>query len=97
MPRDVFCFPGFNVGSSIAPLVKFLVEEGARIPLKDLPGCPQYLYDIMMQCWREDPEKRPGFFKLHEILDAHDTSCTYTGTYAGDGAGGPPVEYQYQD
>jgi len=88
-------YQGFNLGSSIPPLVKFLVEEGQRIPINHLSGCPQYLYDIMMQCWREDPEKRPGFFKLHDLLDAHDTSGFYTapGTYVDDGAGGSTAQY----
>jgi hypothetical protein len=28
------------------------------------------VYEVMQQCWQEDPKKRPSFGKIHEILDA---------------------------
>ena len=35
------------------------VEQGYRMPQP--PGCPDPLYQIMMDCWKEDPEERPTF------------------------------------
>ena len=32
------------------------VEQGYRMPPP--PGCPDLLYQIMMDCWKEDPEER---------------------------------------
>jgi hypothetical protein len=28
------------------------------------------VYELMKQCWQEDPKKRPSFGRIHEILDA---------------------------
>ena len=50
-------------------LIKFLIDDGKRIPQEDMPGCPSELYEIMLMCWEEDPRQRPGFFDLHDMLD----------------------------
>ena len=31
--------------------------------------CPEKLYEIMLDCWGEEPESRPTFDTLHWILD----------------------------
>ncbi|KFQ57656.1 Proto-oncogene tyrosine-protein kinase LCK, partial [Pelecanus crispus] len=35
------------------------LERGYRMPQPD--NCPQELYELMMQCWKERPEERPTF------------------------------------
>ncbi|EDQ85922.1 uncharacterized protein MONBRDRAFT_38563 [Monosiga brevicollis MX1] len=34
-------------------------------------GCPDAIYDLMMQCWEEEPDERPSFKALHESLTAY--------------------------
>ncbi|CAG0917528.1 unnamed protein product [Notodromas monacha] len=47
------------------------VEKGYRIPCP--AGCPGRLHEIMLECWREDPLKRPTFetlqWKLEEFFN----------------------------
>eukprot|EP00056_Hartaetosiga_gracilis_P001564 m.45799 g.45799 ORF g.45799 m.45799 type:complete len:633 (+) comp10695_c0_seq1:134-2032(+) len=47
-----------------------LLKKGGRM---DIPkGCPESLYKIMLDCWKEDPKERPTFeglgFKLEEFF-----------------------------
>lgn len=39
------------------------VTKGYRLPKPD--DCPDDLYQVMLSCWDEDPEKRPSFAQLH--------------------------------
>jgi serine/threonine protein kinase len=32
-------------------------------------NCPEELYDLMLQCWNEDPHKRPTFESLRFLLE----------------------------
>ena len=43
------------------------VSSGYRMPCP--PGCPDKLYDVMMECWNETPQKRPTFESLHWKLE----------------------------
>lgn len=49
------------------------VEKGMRMTHESMPGCPKPLYDIMMECWHKDPQKRLTFealqWKLDELFD----------------------------
>lgn len=50
------------------------VEKGMRMTHESLgPNCPKPLYDIMMECWHKDPQKRLTFealqWKLDELFD----------------------------
>lgn len=53
------------------------VEKGMRMTFDSLPDCPRPLYDIMMECWHKDPQKRLTFetlqWKLNELFET-DTS-----------------------
>jgi fyn-related kinase len=43
------------------------VEHGYRMPCP--PGCPERLYDIMLECWHSDAMKRPTFETLQWKLE----------------------------
>lgn len=45
------------------------VEKGMRMTYESLPGCPKALYDIMMECWHKDPQKRLTFEALRWKLE----------------------------
>ncbi|XP_016402980.1 tyrosine protein-kinase src-2-like [Sinocyclocheilus rhinocerous] len=44
------------------------IQRGER--MERLAGCPEALYDIMLLCWRSNPEERPTFTELREKLMA---------------------------
>ncbi|NXE04355.1 LCK kinase, partial [Lophotis ruficrista] len=43
------------------------LERGYRMPQPD--NCPQELYELMMQCWKESPEERPTFEYMKSVLE----------------------------
>jgi fyn-related kinase len=47
-------------------VVKFL-NEGHRMECPQ--NCPELLYQLMLQCWDENPQKRPTFESLNFILE----------------------------
>ena len=47
------------------------VERGYRMPKPD--GCPDALYEIMLSCWKDEPESRPTFEYLQSALQALNT------------------------
>lgn len=54
------------------------VEHGYRMPCP--PGCPQALYDIMLECWAKEEMERPTFetlqWKLEEFFTLPGTEYT---------------------
>jgi fyn-related kinase len=56
------------------------VEHGYRMPCP--PGCPQALYDIMLECWAKDENERPTFetlqWKLEEFFSMPASEYTDT-------------------
>ncbi|KAM4699569.1 tyrosine-protein kinase Fgr isoform 1-T2 [Discoglossus pictus] len=48
------------------------VEKGER--MQSPPGCPSSLYDMMLQCWRGEPEERPTFEYLQSFLEDYFTA-----------------------
>ncbi|XP_008491050.1 tyrosine-protein kinase Lck [Calypte anna] len=43
------------------------LERGYRMPQPD--NCPQELYELMVQCWKEQPEERPTFEYMKSVLE----------------------------
>ena len=35
-------------------------------------GCPETVYDTMMLCWQYEPENRPNFCDLYDLLKSID-------------------------
>ena len=43
-------------------------NDGSRKLLQEPKDCPQGVYDVMLQCWKENPKERATFEKLHNAL-----------------------------
>uniref|UniRef100_A0A8D2KXU3 Tyrosine-protein kinase n=1 Tax=Varanus komodoensis TaxID=61221 RepID=A0A8D2KXU3_VARKO len=43
------------------------LERGYRMPMPD--NCPEELYKLMLQCWKDSPEERPTFEYLKGVLE----------------------------
>jgi fyn-related kinase len=63
-------YPSITNGETVTK-----TEQGYRMPQP--PGCPEKLYDMMLNCWRENPNDRPTFATLHRELEEF-----FTGGYA---------------
>lgn len=48
------------------------VERGYRMPCP--AECPESLHDLMLTCWRKEPEERPTFEYLQGFLEDYFTS-----------------------
>ncbi|KAL6053872.1 DEP domain-containing protein [Balamuthia mandrillaris] len=46
-----------------------VVKEGRRPVIPS--DCPPVFRDLMTRCWKEDPEERPGFAEILEILETY--------------------------
>ena len=49
------------------------VKRGYHMPQP--PGCPDPLYQIMLQCWKTDPKERPTFEHLKDRVAAEEGKC----------------------
>ena len=49
------------------------VEQGYRMPPP--PSCPEALYQIMLDCWKADPDERPTFDYLKFTLEDYFVSA----------------------
>ncbi|KAI7794372.1 putative protein-tyrosine kinase 6-like [Triplophysa rosa] len=45
----------------------YITQRNYRLPAP--PKCPQFIYDIMLSCWRVKPEDRPDFKDLRHDLE----------------------------
>lgn len=48
------------------------VERGYRMPGPH--GCPSSLHELMLQCWRREPDERPTFEYLQSFLEDYFTA-----------------------
>ncbi|XP_070705499.1 tyrosine-protein kinase FRK [Pempheris klunzingeri] len=59
------------------------VPQGYRMPCP--PNCPKVMYDIMMDCWKQDEQDRPTFetlqWRLEDFFDLDVTSYDDAGRY----------------
>ena len=55
-------YPGMTNSQTISE-----VEKGYRMPI--MSGCPEPLYNIMLQTWNKDPDNRPTFDYLQGVLE----------------------------
>ena len=46
------------------------LKSGYRMEMSSMPLCSEKLYDIMLQCWKQRPEERPGFFAIEDKLES---------------------------
>jgi len=42
------------------------ILNGYRMPCPK--GCPQELHEIMLKCWKQDPQERPTFKQIFDWL-----------------------------
>jgi fyn-related kinase len=54
-------------GMTNKQVLESIIDNGYRMPQPS--NCPNKLYDIMLRCWLENPDDRPTFATLKDILD----------------------------
>ena len=42
------------------------MSDNARFPKPQ--GCPDALYEVMLKCWKHEPDNRPKFSELKHVL-----------------------------
>ena len=50
-----------------------IIQTGYRIPVP--PGCPEDIYRVMTECWREIPSTRPSFETVHLQIQRISETC----------------------
>eukprot|EP01097_Dermamoeba_algensis_P004547 TRINITY_DN2954_c0_g1_i1.p1 TRINITY_DN2954_c0_g1~~TRINITY_DN2954_c0_g1_i1.p1 ORF type:complete len:789 (-),score=152.15 TRINITY_DN2954_c0_g1_i1:1406-3772(-) len=58
-------YPGY---SQVDPFVKAVAERGERPPIPT--NCLPSIRELMKRCWHADPDKRPTFIEVDEILNS---------------------------
>lgn len=59
------CSPKYNCGIDSLSLREALKHERLLMPR----GCPKPMYELMSNCWRDDPNERPSFAEIVHSLD----------------------------
>ena len=76
----VFMWEVFHLGSALpyadhnvpGEIIEFL-QNGHRLSKPAL--CPQFIYDIMLECWQEQHLFRPTFLQLKSQLQKFNVQC----------------------
>lgn len=63
---EIVTYGGVPYSASKTREISKQVTSGYRLPHP--PECPEFLYDVMKECWSEDPPHRPTFKSLRERL-----------------------------
>ena len=63
--HEIFSYGRFPYPNMTSKQVCSALEKGYRMPSP--PNCPEALYRVMLDCWKQDPEQRPTF----EYLQYH--------------------------
>lgn len=69
---EIITFGGIPYPGSSNQEVFDQVTSGYRMPCP--PKCPGFLYNVMKECWNDEPEDRPTFKSLKHRLDSSITS-----------------------
>lgn len=64
--------PGVSLVGMVNREVLEQVERGYRMPCPQ--DCPISLHELMVQCWKKDPEERPTFEYLQAFLEDYFTA-----------------------
>nr|XP_047142211.1 tyrosine-protein kinase receptor Tie-1-like [Hydra vulgaris] len=69
---NFFNFCNFFVGATPYPAISnrelfYLLKAGYRMDKPE--NCSETMYDVMLQCWHENPLQRPTFATLREYFD----------------------------
>lgn len=62
-----------KVFHTVLPSDIIYFTQGNRLPKPT--DCPDSLYDVMKDCWMQDPASRPTFKQIVEALDAVILTC----------------------
>lgn len=65
---EVFTLGGTPYPGIAGRLLVAQLKEGFRMEQPE--GCPDDIYNVMLQCWQEDPMSRPRFQTIVESIDA---------------------------
>ncbi|XP_030062824.1 discoidin domain-containing receptor 2 [Microcaecilia unicolor] len=47
---------------------EFFRDQGRQIYLPQPPNCPDYIYKLMLSCWRREAKERLSFHEIHLLL-----------------------------
>ncbi|XP_063868327.1 tyrosine-protein kinase SRK3-like isoform X1 [Scylla paramamosain] len=61
-------YPGYSNMELLEAL-----SSGYRMPQP--ASCPPKLYELILDCWRRNPDDRPTFFFIHDYLSNFDVQC----------------------
>ncbi|KAJ8033357.1 Tyrosine-protein kinase STK [Holothuria leucospilota] len=64
---EIFSYGAPPYGNKSGNQVLSEIEKGGR--MQKMPGWPDHIYQVMLDCWKKDPRQRPTFEYLHSLMD----------------------------